>query len=261
LVLYAVWTLFPIIWVILTSFKTNSEALSVPPGILFRPTLANYPSVFSTVSAFPDVIANSVVIAAVGTAAIIVLAVPAAYGLSRLIPVGRHLLGFGIMSARTFPTIGLAIPLFLLMESAHLLDTRLAVIAANVAFSLPFGIWMIYGFVESVPIELEEAGAIDGCSRPGILLRLVLPQLWPGIGATAVLTAIVAWREYLFPLILTTQNARTLPTVAGSFITDVGTNWGGLCAYAVMTMIPVAIFIGFVGKYLARGFISGAVKG
>jgi multiple sugar transport system permease protein len=261
LVLYAVWTLFPIIWVILTSFKTNNAALSVPPAIVFRPTLANYPDVFNTVSQFPDVIANSVVIAAVGTAAIVLLAVPAAYGLSRLIPVGRQFLGFGIMAARTFPTIGLAIPLFLLMESAHLLDTRVSVIAANVAFSLPFGIWMIYGFVESVPIELEEAGTIDGCGRLGILLRVVLPQLLPGIGGTALLTAIVAWREYLFPLILTTQNARTLPTVAGSFITDYGTNWGGLCAYAVMTMIPVAIFSGFAGKYLARGFTGGALKG
>jgi len=261
LVIYALWTLFPILWVIVTSFKTNVQALSVPPKILFTPTLSNYPDVFHTVSQFPDVIANSVVIAALGTAVIILLAVPAAYGLSRFMPIGRHALGFGIMSARTFPTIALGIPLFLLMQSAHLLDTRMSVIAANVAFSLPFGIWMVYGFVETVPIELEEAAALDGCSRMGTLLRVTLPQLLPGLGATAILTAIVAWREYLFPLILTTQNARTLPVVAGNFITDFGTDWGGLCAYAVMTIIPVAIFSGFVGKYLARGFLSGAVKG
>jgi multiple sugar transport system permease protein len=259
--IYAIWTLVPILWVVLTSFKTNSQALSVPPELVFSPTGANYPDVFHTVTQFPDVIANSLVIAAIGTAAIILLAVPAAYGLSRLFPIGRHALGFGIMAARTFPTIALGIPLFLLMQSAHLLDTRIAVIAANVAFSLPFGIWMIYGFIEGVPLELEEAAALDGCNRLGILVRVVLPQLLPGIGATAILTSIVAWREYLFPLILTTRNARTLPVVAGNFITDVGTDWGGLCAYAVMTIIPVALFSAFAGKYLARGFVGGGVKG
>jgi len=261
LMIYAVWTLFPIVWVVLSSFKTNAQALSVPPKFFFTPTTANYPDVFHTISGFSGVIVNSVVIAAAGTAAIIVLSVPAAYGLSRMVTIGRNALGFGIMSARTFPTIGLAIPLFLLMQDAHLLDTRVSVIAANVAFSLPFGIWMIYGFVEAVPRELEEAAALDGCTRIGTLLRIVLPQLLPGIGATAILTAIVAWREYLFPLVLTTRNARTLPVVAGSFITDFGTDWSGLCAYAVMTMLPVAIFGAFVSKYLARGFVSGAVKG
>lgn len=261
LLVYSIWALFPIIWVILTSLKNNAQALSVPPQIIFRPTGANYSNVFHTVYDFPDVVANSIVIAAIGTAIILLLAVPAAYGMSRLIPFGRKTMSFGIISARTFPTIGLAIPLFLLMQDGKLLDTRPAVIIANVAYSLPFGIWMIFGFVETIPIELEEAASLDGCSRLGTLVRIVVPQLLPGLGATAILTSIVAWREYLFPLILTSRNARTLPIVAGSFITDVGTNWGGLCAYAVMTIVPIAIFCAVVGKFLVRGFIAGAVKG
>lgn len=261
LAVYSAWALFPVVWVLLTSFKRNADALTVPPQLVFRPTLGNYANVFATVYQFGDVIANSVVIAALGTAAIILLALPAAYSLSRLLRFGRRFMGFGIISARTFPTIGLGIPLFILMQSGGLLDTRLAVIIANVAYSLPFGIWMIFGFVESVPLELEEAAFLDGCTRVGAFVRVVVPQLLPGLGATAILTSIVAWREYLFPLILTSRSARTLPIVAGSFITDVGTNWGGLCAYAVMTMVPIAIFCAVTGKFLVRGFVAGAVKG
>jgi ABC-type glycerol-3-phosphate transport system permease component len=261
LLAYAAWALFPIAWVLLTSLKTNAEALSVPPRLLFAPTLENYANVFSTIEDFPQVILNSVLIAAAGSAIIILLAVPAAYGLSRLIPIGRNAMGFGIISARTFPTIGLAIPLFIMMQNADLLDTRLSVIVANVAYSLPFGIWMILGFVEAVPVELEEAAMLDGCSRVGALVRVVMPQLLPGLGATAILTSIVAWREYLFPLVLTSRDARTLPVVAGSFITDSGTDWGGLCAYATLTIVPIAIFCAIAGKFLVRGFIAGAMKG
>jgi multiple sugar transport system permease protein len=261
LFVYSAWAAFPILWVLLTSFKTNAEALTVPPQLIFRPTFANYIDVFATVDRFPTVVANSIVITAGGTAIILLLALPAAYGLNRLIPWGRNAVSFGIISARTFPTIGLAIPLFILMQNARLLDTRTAVVIANVAYSLPFGIWMIFGFMESIPIELEEAALLDGCSRLGALVRVVIPQLLPGLGATAILTSIVAWREYLFPLILTTRNARTLPVVAGSFITNVGTNWGGLCAYAVMTILPIAIFCAVTGRLLVRGFVAGAVKG
>ncbi len=261
LIVYCIWAVFPILWVVLTSFKTNAEALTVPPQLLFRPTISNYVDVFTSVYQFSSVVENSIVIAAVGTAAIVLLALPAAYGLSRLIPWGRNAVSFGIISARTFPTIGLAIPLFIVMQNARLLDTRLAVIIANVAYSLPFGIWMMFGFIESIPIELEEAALLDGCTRVGALARVIVPQLLPGLGATAILTSIVAWREYLFPLILTTRNARTLPVVAGSFITDVGPNWGGLCAYSVLTILPIAIFCAVTGKILVKGFVAGAVKG
>lgn len=258
---YAVWSLAPVFWVLLTSFKRNVDALASPPQLFFHPVLSNYPGVFSTVDGFPRVLLNSVIVAAVGTALIILLSVPAAYGLNRLTRLGRAKVGLGIISIRTFPGVAIAIPLYLLMESAGLLDTREAVILANVAFSLPFAIWVIYGFIDLVPVEIEEAAAIDGCSRLGTLVRVVLPTILPGVGATAILTSIVAWREFLFPLVLTTHNARTLPVVIGDFITGSGTDWGGLCAFAVITIAPVALFSLFVGKYLVLGFSGGAVKG
>ena len=258
--IYAIWSLFPIAWVLLISLKTSAEALSVPPKLIFRPTVENYATVFATIQDFPGVVLNSIVIAAVGTFIILVLAVPAAYGLSRMLPFGKHALSFGIISIRTFPTIGLAIPLFILMQNAGLLDTRTSIVIANVAYSLPFAIWMIMSFLEAIPVELEEAAMLDGCSRFGALVRVVLPQLLPGMGATAILISIVAWREYLFPLIFASREARTLPIVAGSFITNSGTDWGGLCAYAVMTIVPIAIFCAVTGKLLIRGFVAGAIK-
>ena len=199
--------------------------------------------------------------AAVGTVIIVVLGVPAAYGLNRLTRIGRAKVGLAIISVRAFPGVAIAIPLYLLMQSAGLLDTRIAVIGANVAFSLPFAVWVIYGFIETVPIELEEAAALDGCSRFGTMWRVVIPTILPGIGATAILTSIVAWREFLFPLVLTTHDARTLPVVIGDFITGSGTNWGQLCAFAMITIVPVALFSLFVGKYLVLGFSGGGVKG
>jgi multiple sugar transport system permease protein len=259
--IYTVWSIFPIFWVMLTSLKPPVEALSIPPQLIFKPTLANYYGVIATVYEFPSVIFNSVMIAAIGTLIILVLAIPAAYSLSRLLRLGRNTMSYGIISVRTFPTIGLGIPLYIMMQNANLLDTQASVIVANVAYSLPFGIWMIYGFLESVPLELEEAAELDGCSPFGVLFHIVLPQLLPGVGATAILISIVAWREYLFPLILTSREARTLPIVAGSFITNSGTDWGGLCAYAVMTIVPIAIFCAVTGKLLIQGFVAGAVKG
>ena len=138
--IYTVWSIFPIFWVMLTSLKPPVEALSVPPQLIFQPTLANYYGVIATVYDFPSVIANSVMIASIGTLIILVLAIPAAYSLSRLLPLGRNTMSFGIISVRTFPTIGLGIPLYILMQNANLLDTYASVIVANVAYSLPFGI-------------------------------------------------------------------------------------------------------------------------
>jgi multiple sugar transport system permease protein len=261
LVVYAAVSLFPVVWVLLTSFKNNLQALETPPKLFFQPTFGNYPDAVDRVFRFPQVFANSLLVAAAGTAVIIALAVPAGYGISRFLAVRRTRFGLAVISARTIPGVALAIPLFLLMQSAGLIDTRTSVVAANVAFSLPFAIWMIYGFIEAVPLELEEAARLDGASRLVVLLRIVVPLALPGIGATAILTSIVAWREFLFPLVLTSRDARTLPVVVGQFITEFGINWGELCAFAMMTILPVIIFSALVGKYLVQGFTGGGVKG
>jgi multiple sugar transport system permease protein len=261
LLAYVLWSLFPVLWVALTSLKNNRQALETPPSLFFDPVLTNYAGVFERVHEFPAVIVNSIVITAGSTLMIVALALPAAYGLSRFVRVDRRLVGIAILSTRAFPPIAIAIPLFLLMQAAGLIDTRQSVILANVSFSLPFAVWMFYGFIESLPIEIEEAARIDGASRLTILARIILPLILPGIGATAILVSIVAWREFLFPLVLTSRDARTLPVVVGEFITEFGINWGELSAFAVITIVPVAVFSIFAGKYLIRGFSGGGVKG
>jgi multiple sugar transport system permease protein len=120
---------------------------------------------------------------------------------------------------------------------------------------------MFYGFIESLPIEIEEAALIDGANRLTILWRIVFPLILPGISATAILVSIVAWREFLYPLILTSRDARTLPVVVGEFITEFGINWGELCAFAVITILPMVAFALFSWKYLVRGFTGGGVTG
>jgi ABC-type glycerol-3-phosphate transport system permease component len=257
LLAYAAWSVFPVLWVALTSFKTNVQALAIPPQLVFTPTLANYGGAIDRVDDFPRVVFNSLFIAAGSTLVIVVLALPAAYGLSRFVHARRTAIGATILSARGFPTIAVAIPLFLLMLNANLLDTHVSVIAANVSFSLPFAIWMFYSFIQAVSFEIEEAALLDGASRLTVLVRIVFPIIIPGVAATAILVSIVAWREFLYPLVLTSREARTLPLVVGEFITAVGTDWGQLCAFAVMTIAPVAIFAVFSWKYLVRGFVGG----
>ena len=181
LAVYALWSMFPIFWVMLISFKASAEALSVPPQLIFTPTLAELPTGFSYCRSISERHHNSVIIAAVGTCAILVLAVPAAYGLSRLLPLGRDTMSFSIISARTFPTIGLAIPLFLFMQNADLLDTHASVIIANVAYSLPFGIWMIFGFLEirsrsSLKRRLSSTAAPNSARWCGLSFHSCCPE-------------------------------------------------------------------------------------
>jgi multiple sugar transport system permease protein len=260
LLAYTVWSLFPVLWVGLTSVKNNRQALETPPSLIFEPVLANYPGVFDRVEDLPSVIFNSILIAAGGTFVIIVLALPAAYGLSRFVHSRRRIIGVAILSTRAFPPIAIAIPLFLLIQAAGFIDTPQAVILANVSFSMPFAIWMFYGFIESLSIDVEEAARIDGASRLTILTRIIFPLILPGIGATAILVSIVAWREFLYPLVLTSRDARTLPVVVGEFITEFGINWGELCAFAMITIVPLMIFSVFASKYLIQGFSGSAAK-
>lgn len=261
LLAYALWSLFPVLWVALTSLKNNRQALETPPSLIFEPVLSNFPGVFERIHEFPVVIVNSIAIAAASTFTIVALALPAAYGLSRFVTARRRLVGVAILSSRAFPPIAIAIPLFLLMQAVGLIDTQLAVVLANVSFSLPFAIWMFYGFIESLSVEIEDAARIDGASRLVILTRIIFPLILPGIGATAILVSIVAWREFLFPLVLTSRDARTLPVVVGEFITEFGINWGELSAFAMITIVPVAVFTIFAGRHLIQGVSGGGVKG
>jgi multiple sugar transport system permease protein len=168
---------------------------------------------------------------------------------------------FAILATRMVPQIAIGIPLYLIMMHLGLLDTYTAVIISFIAFNLSFGIWLMVGFIKTIPIELEEAAAIDGCTRFQAILRVVLPLTGPGLAAVGILVTIVCWREFFLPLILTdTSHAKTLSVVAGQFITDYGIDWGRMSAFSMLTFLPVIAIAVYAQRYLISGLTMGAVK-
>jgi multiple sugar transport system permease protein len=146
------------------------------------------------------------------------------------------------------------------MMKAGVLDTYFAVIVSFVAYNLPFGIWLLIGFVQMIPRELEEAAIIDGASRMQAFLRMIVPLVLPGLAAVGILVMIVCWREFFLPLILTSHNAKTLSVLAGTFMTEFGIDWGQLSAFAIITFLPVIAIAVYAQKYLISGLTMGAVK-
>jgi multiple sugar transport system permease protein len=270
-------TLFPVVWLLLSSIKEPPDVFAMPPKWFFHPTLHNYEAALGLVvptelenvavtqagtgNPFPRFLLNTVVVAA-GTAVLSLgLGSTAAYALTRFFPGRRTGLLVGVMLTRLVPPIVLVIPLYVLMRQLDLLDTHLGLILAYLSINLPFVIWMMRGFLLDIPIELEEAALIDGASRFGAFWRIVLPLAAPGIAATAIFTILFAWNDFLFSLILTSGEARTVTPYIGGFITDKAILWGRLYASSAIIMVPVMVFGLAVQKQLAHGLTGGAVKG
>ena len=251
----------PILWLLLNSFKTNVEALSIPPRLIFPATLDNYHAVVVRNPDFSRFYFNSVFSSLVATAIVLVLGIPAAYVLARASFRGKVLLAFLILATRMVPQIALGIPTYLIALRFNLLDTYTVLIVSYVAFNLPFSIWLLMGFVRTIPFDLEEAAVIDGCTRLQAILRVVLPLMGPGLAAVGILIMIVCWREFFLPLILTSSvQAKPLSVVAGQFITEYGINWGQMSAFSLLTLMPVIIIAVYAQKYLISGLTMGAVK-
>ena len=250
----------PILWLLINSFKTNVQALSIPPRLIFRPTFQNYPAVILRVDQFPLYFFNSVYTMVISTAIVLVLGLPAAYVLARFDFRGKVLLAFAILATRMIPRVAIGIPTYLIMMRLGLLDTYTALIVSYVAYNLPFGIWLLIGFVQIIPREIEEAAAIDGSSRYQTFLRIIVPLIGPGLAAVGILVMIVCWREFFLPLILTSHNAKPIAVVAGQFITEYGIDWGQLSAFAMITFAPVFAVAWYAQRYLISGLTMGAVK-
>jgi len=256
--------LAPIYWLVTISLKREIDQFAFPPRwIAFTPVLTHYREAFSSGS-FSVYFTNSVILATVSTFAALTLGVPAAYALSRFTWPGdaREEIAYWILSTRLLPPIVTIVPLFLMLREAHLLNSLAGLALVYTAFNLPFVVWMMRGFFDEVPKEIEEAAMLDGESRGGALLRVVLPLVKPGLAATAVFCLIVAWNEFLFALILTqTEAAMTLPVGIASRVTQYEIKWGAMSAAGVVAMLPVLIFASAAQKYLVRGLSLGAVKG
>ena len=256
--------LAPVYWMLTISLKTEVDQFAFPPlWFVFTPTLDHYYDAFITRS-FGDYLLTSAFVAVMSTACALVIGTLAAYALARFeLPwkLNRRL-SLWILSTRMFPAIVTAVPLFLMMRDLRLLNTRAALIIVYTAFNLPFVVWMMRGFFAELPRDLEEAALVDGDSRFGALLRIVLPLVAPGLAATAVFCLIVSWNEFLFALVLTqTDAAMTLPVGIAGRVTQYEIKWGVMSAAATVALVPILVFALALQKYLVRGLSMGAVKG
>ncbi|HEX2912144.1 MAG TPA: carbohydrate ABC transporter permease [Chloroflexia bacterium] len=254
--------LFPLLWMVSTSFKQPGEYFnSNVKWLPSVPTLDHYANIFSSLQ-FGGFMANSLIVTVASTFLAVVFGMFGAYALARF-ETGGPLLSFTILLQRMAPPIVIVIPLFLLFSNLGQLDTLGALIFAYVGANLPFALWLLKGFFAEVPSELEEAGLIDGCSRFGALWKIVMPLAAPGVVATSVLVAVQAWNEFFLAVILTNSpNSQTLPVAISTLIVPVvDIQWGEMSAAAVLAIIPVFIFALFVQRRLVEGLTGGAVKG
>jgi multiple sugar transport system permease protein len=185
----------------------------------------------------------------------------AAYALARFRFRGRQAFRFLFLLPQVTPAVAILVPMFVMFNSLNLTGTYLGIILAHLTLTLPFAIWMMTGFFEDSPIELEESAMIDGCTRLGALIKVVLPVLGPGIAATAALGFITSWNEFLFSSMLTGRDTRTLSVAITSFLTNRALDWGRTAAAGTLILLPVLVFAFFTQRYLVRGLSHGAVKG
>lgn len=252
--------ILPIYLIVITSLKGPDELFQTPPSFLpLAPSLDAYVEFFSRNEVLAYV-ANSVVVVIGSTAISFALGVPAAYGLARYQGRGQHSIGLVFLASRFVPPISVVVAFFLGLKALDLLDTRTGLIIVYVGMNVPYVVWMMRGFFLDSPVEIEEAARVDGCSRLMTLWRIVLPVSAGGLAATAVLTLMFAWNEFLFALMLTSSNARTLPLSITPFLGESGVEWNDLAAAGTLIMAPAIIFAVFAQKHMARGLAFGAVK-
>jgi multiple sugar transport system permease protein len=250
----------PTYWVISTSFKSQLDALAIPPKWFnFTPTLENYRVAFVDYDMLPN-FKNSVIVALFSTLLALALGTPAAYALSRFPFRGREGVMMWFLGTRMGPPILVALPFFLLSRSIGLYDHLILLIFVDVLTTLAWVVFMMRSFFDDIPIDIDESALIDGTSWLGALRRVVMPLAIPGLVATTVFCLILSWNEYFFALILTSVNAKTLPAAITSFMTVHGLLWGPMTAAGTVVMLPILIFTLWMQKYLIRGMTMGAIK-
>ena len=250
----------PMLWIFVTSFKTDAEAYSVPIRWLrFHWTTENYQAVFAKNKMLSNLL-NSTIIALASSAISLLIGIPAAYALSRFQMKHKSGLSNWILSTRMAPAILAALPYYILSRKIHLYDTRTLLIAMHVLIILSWVIWMMRSFFDDIPKSIDESCMVDGCSRTKCLLKVILPLSKTGIVATLIYALILSWNEYYFAFVLTSTRAQTMPASITQFLTVSGLMWGQMCAAGVVIMMPILIFVFFTQKELIRGLTMGSVK-
>ena len=251
--------LFPIYWTVSSSFKKSSEVHMLPPKFLFQPSLDGYAYVIGRTQVLSCMV-NSLIICGSTVLIALLLGVPMAYALSRFQFKSKKNLSFWIVSLRMAPPVVSIIPWFLILQKSGLYDTKIALTAIYLTFTIPFVIWMVRGYFGQVPIELDEAAYVEGCSRTQIIIRVILPLIKPGIISTAIMSFIFCWNEFFFSFLLTGNKAKTVPVAINGFITMTGTRWDELTAAGTLVAMPILIMSLLCGKHFISGLLEGALK-
>lgn len=248
----------PILWILLTAFKARPDVYSM--SLLFMPTVENFVAAFQAPYFLGDRLLNSVLVT-VGT---LLIAIPtstaAAYALARFKFPGGALWPLGLLSTQFLPPVIIIIPLFIVFIQLRMLDTVAALIVANLSFVIPYATWMIKGFIDALPADMEEAGQVDGASRLRVLWDIVVPVAIPGIATATIFSFVVAWNEFFYALVLTRDSALTMPVALMSVRTDQGIVWEVMAAMGLVIVAPMLFIARFIQKFFVNGLTSGAVR-
>ena len=250
---------FPILWMILTSFKSEITAIATPPAVLFRPTLENYSAVLERAD-YLAFARNSIVVSLGATLLALLLGIPAAYSMAFFPTRRTRDILLWMLSTKMLPAVGVLVPIYLLWRDLHLLDTAFGLVLIDGVSVLPIVVWMLYSYFREVPAVILEASRMDGATPGQELMHVLLPLSTPGIAATALLSVILSWNEAFWSLNLTTVKAATLTAFTASFSSPEGLFWAKLSAASTLSIAPI-LFIGWITqRRMARGLSFGAVK-
>ena len=256
----AIWA-FPVLWALLTSFKTERDVLAYPPKFLFAPTLDNYREVLFGASSILPNLGSSLVVATAATVLTMLFAIPAGYALGRLRYPLKRASGFYVLATQMLPPVGLIIPYYLALQKIGGLDTYAGLVAIYLTFSLPFAIWLMVSYFEDVPLEMEEAALLDRAGRLRALWHVILPQVRGGIAVTTIFVFLNAWNEFMFAVVLGGNRVRPVTVAMFNFISVEQTQWARLAAGAILAMAPVILLGIFAQRHIVKGLTVGAVKG
>ena len=253
-------TLFPIMWILGISLKTQRDAFALPPKWIFEPIWDHYIALWEK-PGFVDAFLNTVYVTLLGVGLAIVVAIFASYGIHRFRFRGKKLFGVWLLLAYMLPEFLFVIPMYALYQRIGWYDTHIGLAFVYQVHSLPFAVWLIRSFFKEIPGELDDASRIDGCGHLGVLRYVYIPLAAPGIAATAILTAIWIWNELTIALSLSFSQARTITVAVASFRGYASIAWGPMAAAAIVAIAPMLIFAMIVQNYIVKGLTLGSLKG
>jgi ABC-type glycerol-3-phosphate transport system permease component len=259
-VMLVIWV-FPVVWGLLTSFKTERDVLAYPPEIIFPPTGRNYYDVFFGGASIVPNLLSSLIVSGLTTVLTMLFAIPAAYALARLDLPWKRATGFWVLATQMLPPVGLVIPYFLLLQRVGWTDSYQGLVLVYLTFALPFAIWLLVSYFEEIPREMEEAALLDRAGRLRALWHVILPQAKGGIAVTVIFVFLNSWNEFLFAVVLGGNTVRTVTVAMFNFISLEQTQWARLAAAAMAGMAPVIVLGLLAQRHIVKGLTVGAVKG